>query len=321
MTDSSETSPRLLLVTADDFGIGPATSRGILDLAAAGVVTSTVLLVNYSFAGEGVTASRAAGCPLELGWHPCLTTDTPVLPPEQVPSLVGPDGRFRTLGQLLKRLAFGRVRAAEIEAEFRAQLSRFVELVGHPPANVNAHHHVHIFRPVNDSLRRVLADQTPRPFLRRVVEPFRTLRRVPGARLKRAFLSHYGKRAAGRQEAAGFPGNDVLAGVTDPPFVRAADFFERWLATAPGRVVELICHPGHFDPTLIGRDGELGSAAIDRRPWELESLARPEFRTAVRAAGFELVTAADIAGSHQGEGTLLRLPTPTRKRAPLHPAA
>ena len=32
---------------ADDFGIGPGTSQGILDLAAAGrLVTATVLLVN-----------------------------------------------------------------------------------------------------------------------------------------------------------------------------------------------------------------------------------------------------------------------------------
>src|SRR6516225_2972083 len=112
MSCPSDTPQRFLIVTADDFGIGPATSRGILDLAVAGVVTSTVLLVNSPFAAEGVVAWRAAGCPLELGWHPCLTTDAPVLPPERVPTLVGPDGRFRPLGQLLKRLMLGRVRAA-----------------------------------------------------------------------------------------------------------------------------------------------------------------------------------------------------------------
>ena len=99
---------RRLLVTADDFGIGPETSRGILELALRGTVTSTVLLVNSPFAEDGVAAWRKAGCPLELGWHPCLTLDSPVLPAERVPSLVGPDGRFSTLGQLLKRLLRGR---------------------------------------------------------------------------------------------------------------------------------------------------------------------------------------------------------------------
>ena len=100
---------RLLLVTADDFGIGPDTSRGILELGKLGVVTSTVLLVNSPFAAECVAAWRAAGCPLELGWHPCLTIDAPVLPPEQVPTLVNADGRFPRLGQLLKRVVRGRV--------------------------------------------------------------------------------------------------------------------------------------------------------------------------------------------------------------------
>jgi chitin disaccharide deacetylase len=286
---------RRLVVTADDFGIGPATSRGILDLATAGVVTSTVLLVNSPFAADGVAAWRVTGRPLELGWHPCLTIDAPILPAHRVPSLVEQDGRFPSLGQLLKRLALGRVRGPEIEAEFRAQYSRFLDLVGHPPTNVNAHHHIHVFRPVSDALLRVLANQKPLPFVRRVIEPFRTLRRVPGARVKRAFLSHFGRRAARRQEIAGFPGNDALVGVTDPPFVRAANFFERWLASATGRIVELICHPGYFDPTLAGRDGMLESASVHRRPWELESLGHSGFRIAVRAAGFELATAREVS--------------------------
>src|SRR5437764_12218616 len=103
---------RRLVVIADDYGIGPATSRGILDLAADGLVTGAVLLVNSPFAAEGVRCWRQAGTPMELGWHPCLTIDAPVLPPGAVPSLVGPDGRFHSLGRLMGRLAAGRGRAA-----------------------------------------------------------------------------------------------------------------------------------------------------------------------------------------------------------------
>src|SRR5947209_16873441 len=90
---------RFLVVTADDFGIGPATSRGILDLAARGKVTGTVLLVNSPHAAEAVRDWRRAGGPgrLDLGWHACLTLDRPVLPPRQVPSLVRPDGTFLSL--------------------------------------------------------------------------------------------------------------------------------------------------------------------------------------------------------------------------------
>lgn len=296
----SPDAPRFLLVTADDFGIGPETTRGILDLAARGAVTSTVLLVNSPFAEAAVTAWRAAGRPVELGWHPCLTIDAPVLPPSAVPSLVGPDGRFPRLGTLLKRLALGRVRVAEVEAEFRAQLVRFVELVGAPPANVNAHHHVHVFRPVDEALARALAGPY-RPFTRRVIESGQTLRRVPGARLKRVLLSWYGKRAARRQESAGLPGNDALLGVTDPPLTNDPAFFARWLSAAAGRFVELMCHPGHLDPALDGRDGTLADGHLHRRPREFALLARPSFLDAAGGAGFTLVTATELVAHTRGE--------------------
>lgn len=285
---------RYLLVTADDFGIGPETSRGILELAARGAVTSAVLLVNSPFAADAVARWRTARRRLELGWHPCLTLDAPILPPEQVPSLVDSQGRFRPLGRFLARLAWGRINAAEVEAEFRAQYRRFVDLVGHPPANVNAHHHVHVFRPIGAALARVLADQGSRPFVRRVVESGRTLRHVPGARLKRRLLSYFGRRAVRCLPLAELPGNESLIGLTDPPWVRDPQFFARWLRHAPGRLVELTCHPGHADATLLDRDGTFNDGRLHRRPAEWKLLADPAFPAAVRDAGFTLVTAAQM---------------------------
>ena len=279
---------RTLLVTADDFGIGPNTSRGILDLAHRGVVTSTVLLVNSPYAADGVNEWRKQGCPLELGWHPCLTLDSPLLPPGRIPSLVGADGRFLPLGQFLKRLIRGRIQSEEIEAEFRAQYHRYLDLVGEPPANVNAHHHVHIFGPVGRALRSVLGEVEPKPFIRRVVEPLRTLTGIRGARVKRLALTRFGRKAAKWQAAEGFPGAEWLLGITDPPFVHRDPFFAEWLAAAPGQRVELTCHPGILDATIEGRDGSLTDGQLHRRQREYHLLSQPEFAEAVRAAGFEL---------------------------------
>ena len=61
---------------------------------AARLITGTVLLVNSPHAEAAVSAWRRAGSRPELGWHPCLTLDAPILPPSRVPSLVAPDGRF-----------------------------------------------------------------------------------------------------------------------------------------------------------------------------------------------------------------------------------
>lgn len=292
-------SKRLLVVTADDYGIGPATSQGILELAVQGSVAAAVLLVNSPHAETAVGLWRKAGRPMELGWHPCLTIDRPVSPSGRVPSLVGPDGRFWSLGALIRRLLAGRVDAAEIEREFRAQLRRFRDLVGGPPPVVNTHHHVQVFPPVGAILASVLTSLRPRPYVRRIREPFWMLGAVPGARAKRLLLTTLGRRDARRLDRAGFPGNNWLAGVTDPPCVGDARFLTRWLARVPGRVVELTCHPGLRDETLLGRDCSPGDGQMERRVREFRLLCHESFRQACRAAGFRVAAPADVGGARR----------------------
>lgn len=281
---------RQLVIVADDFGIGPETDRGILELAAAGRVTGTTLLVNSPHAPAAVAAWNRAGRPLDLGWHPALTIDRPVLPPSLVPSLVRPDGSFWPLGTFLRRALFGRVNRGEVAAELAAQHRRFVELVGAPPVLVNSHQHVSLFPPVRRALHDVLSSRRDRPFVRRVREPWGLIARVPGARVKRAVLDRLGRRQARELDAAGFPGCEWLVGNTDPAFVTDPTFHARLLRHAPGAAVELVCHPGYHDATLVGRDAPAEHhPLVRRRVDELALLRRPELPDVIRDAGFELV--------------------------------
>jgi predicted glycoside hydrolase/deacetylase ChbG (UPF0249 family) len=284
---------RHLIVTADDFGIGPATSRGILELAKARVVTGTVLLVTSPYAEEAVQAWRQATMPLELGWHPCLTLDRPVLPAKRVPSLVGSDGCFHGLGAFLRRLSLGGIRTNEVAEELRAQVDRFRELVGHPPRLVNTHHHIQVFPPVGAILRELLIRQGTLPYLRRIHEPWRMLARIPGARVKRTVLSVLGRREARRQTRAGLPGNDWLGGITDPRCVTDPDFLTRWLRILPGRLLEWTCHPGHLDPTLLGRDCTADDGQMERRVREMALLSDPRFKDACERADLTLIAPTD----------------------------
>jgi predicted glycoside hydrolase/deacetylase ChbG (UPF0249 family) len=290
------TTARTLVVVADDFGIGPETTRGILELAARSVVTATALLVNSPYAESAVACWRGAGRPLELGWHPNLTLDAPVAPPGEVASLVDADGRLRPLRRFLPRLLLGRVRPDHVRRELEAQYRRFRELTGEAPALVNSHQHVSLFGPVGAILRDVLSRQSPRPFLRRVREPAATLCRIKGSRVKRGGLTLLGLRPARKQAREGFPGADWMMGIADPPQVRDPAFFTRWLATVPGRVVELMCHPGHPDPTLIGRDCGPSDGYLQRRVDEWHLLAQPGFLEACRRAGFRLAGASSLLG-------------------------
>jgi predicted glycoside hydrolase/deacetylase ChbG (UPF0249 family) len=280
---------RTLLVIADDYGIGLRVSDAILELARAGRVTGTALLANAPYAEPAVGAWRRAGMPVEMGWHPNLTLDAPVLPPKRVPSLVQPDGAFWPLSTFLRRCWLGRVNPAEVESELRAQLRQFNDLVGHPPRFVNTHQHISLFQPVAGILERLLRRQRPLPYVRRVREPWATWRRVPGARLKRWVLDRLGRWQSRRLDESGFPGNDWLAGITDPPATDDPQFFTRWLHYMPGDVVELMCHPGADDSALHGRTGET-PAMLRRRVRERQLLELPSFLEAVRAAGFQMLS-------------------------------
>jgi predicted glycoside hydrolase/deacetylase ChbG (UPF0249 family) len=279
---------RSLIVIADDYGMGPATSAGILELGMAGRITGSVLLVNSPYAEQAVQAWRSHGCPFDLGWHPCLTMDLPVLPVGQVPTLVNQEGQFWSLGRFLRQVLLGRISPGEVAAELRAQYRLFLDMVGRAPALVNSHQHAHLFPPVDRALFEVLRESGIRPYVRRVQEAYGMLTKIPGARLKRSVLGELGRRGARKQQAHGFPGNDWLAGITDPPWVQRPDYLTRWLSNIPGTVVELACHPGYWDPTLIGRDCEASDGKQQRRVDELEHLRHASFPEVCRRAGFTL---------------------------------
>lgn len=292
---------RFLVVIADDYGIGPETSRGILELAARNLVTGTVLLVNSPYAQDAVRSWRQSGSGLEMGWHPCLTLDAPCAPASRVPTLLGSDGRLLPLRRFLARLYLQQICPRQIEAELHAQYDRFLELVGHAPAVVNAHQHVSLFPPVGSILRRVLRERgTPLPYLRRVQEPWSMLGCIPGARKKRTLLTLLGRIETRHQVRDRFPGNDWLAGITDPPWVSDPGFFARWLALVPGRIVELACHPGRRDSTLIGRDCTEHDGLVQRRVDELRLLQQPNFLEVCRQAGFTLVSPTQLRAHQTG---------------------
>ena len=297
---SSMTCARSLLVVADDFGIGPETTRGILDLANLGRVTGTVLLVNSPHAESAVQAWRAARCPLEVGWHPCLTLDKPLLPPNRIKSLVDASGCFLSLGQFLLRSKTRRIDPVHVELELRAQLERFVALVGTSPRLVNFHHHLHVFAPVDRVLTTILRDLQPRPYLRRVTEDLSAILRVPGGRLKRLFLSWHGRRAVRALAPAGLPTNDTLAGISTPTSVLDPEYLTRWIRLVQGNVVELTCHPGHRDESLIGRDCTDKDGRVEARVEEFNHLSSPGFLATCAEVGLTIKKLPEILACSPG---------------------
>src|SRR5262245_34993293 len=101
---------RRLIVNADDLGLSPAINLGVVELHAAGVVTSASLMMNLPATADALALT--AGSDLDIGVHLNLTAGAPMT--RGVDSLVGPDGRFRDPAAQVGRLMRGRLRLDEV---------------------------------------------------------------------------------------------------------------------------------------------------------------------------------------------------------------
>src|SRR5574337_787269 len=122
-------APRLagmkqLVVNADDFGLTEGINRGILEAHRRGILTSTTLLANGA-ALESAVALAIESPQLGVGIHLNLTQGRPVSDPYRVPSLVDEGGCFfGGPASLARRILLGKVRPAEVEREFAAQIEK-----------------------------------------------------------------------------------------------------------------------------------------------------------------------------------------------------
>lgn len=140
--DAYAARPRLI-VTADDFGLHQAVNEAVERGCRDGVLRAASLMVAAPAASDAV--ARARRLPeLAVGLHLVLADGAPMLPPSEVPDLVGRDGRFGSdmARDGVKFFFLPHVRrqlAAEIRAQFEAYAATGLVL-----DHVNAHKHFHL---------------------------------------------------------------------------------------------------------------------------------------------------------------------------------
>lgn len=114
-----------LVVDADGFGLSAARNRGVLAAHRGGIVTSTSVLGNASDAAA-LMAELASAPGLGTGLLLTLVGGSPIARPQDVPSLVSPEGGFpaRAAG-VLAAWAKATLRGEDLEREFDAQIARW----------------------------------------------------------------------------------------------------------------------------------------------------------------------------------------------------
>jgi len=285
--DDDDEAPQIhLVVNADDFGLSPAISRGILRAHRDGIVTSTSLLGNVPDL-LGTRALLAEAPNLGVGVHLTLTGGAPVSPPDQVPSLVGPDGRFHSRGRdFIADFVRGRISPEHIERELDAQVARIRE-AGIAVDHLDTHHHLGFLPAIGRAVEQVahrhgvagIRSAVERPTLAWVTEPRRGLE--AGLLTGLAWLT---RRQLGARRHGPQSWGYVEAGHLDE--IRILEIIGR---LGPGQH-ELICHPGEEDPEAASVE-EPGRY---QRTAELASLTSEKVHRALGLRAIQLCRWGDL---------------------------
>ena len=273
-----------LVVNADDFGMSPAVTRGILESYEGGIVTSTTVMIGMPGAVEAVRDAVVNAPDLGLGLHITIAAGRcqPVLPAAEVSTLVREDGCFYDNPVWWER--YDSFHPDELQREIEAQCSRFIEAAGRHPDHLDSHYHSAYLHPAALRATFNLAARYNIPVRR----PF------GGA----SSLEEGLKRIGSEQQ------RDALRRVfAELPMPRSTDrFIDLRPDMSPDQVVamlqaipdhtttEMLCHPGYVDAALESVD-----TYTTGRESEVRLLTNPAVSAAIHQFGIELIRFGSLA--------------------------
>ncbi|MFB0536661.1 MAG: carbohydrate deacetylase [Anaerolineae bacterium] len=273
-----------LIVNADDYGRTAGVVEGILRAHQQGIVTSTTAMMNMP--GIQDALRRAQSCPeLGLGVHLVFSAWRPLLPPEQIPSLVDADGAFLSQKAIWTRPEA--VQRDELRAELTAQVERFQALTGHAPDHLDCHHFVHC-HPLFFAIYVELAAQWDLP-IRAPFPPEEALGQAAATvPLIEDFLPSEVRDMLHQDrdlmQASGVRHPDHFMGSFYGEETVTLENLLAILENLSEGTTELLCHPGLADEQLLAQ-----SLYGRPREKELELLCHPRVRDKLDELGIELV--------------------------------
>ena len=236
-----------LLVNADDFGRHVLIDRAVAECVERGCLRSATLMPGGKAFDDAVETALAHPA-LGVGIHFTLVNGYPVLPPEEIPSLVTEDGVFYDdYIHFVKHFLAGRVAMEDVQRELAAQAA--MAKTGLSLTHVDSHQHMHvlpgIFTAVLDAAEAIHIDavRIPRTPL------FAGASGSLGQLIGRAGLATLAMLAGREAKRRGFRTPDHFAGIVAGEAVSEPHLRHIIETLKPG-VTEVMMHPGTDTVTL-----------------------------------------------------------------------
>ncbi|WP_350344081.1 chitin disaccharide deacetylase [Proteinivorax tanatarense] len=246
-----------LIINADDLGLTEGCNRGIIECIKTGVVTSTTLMVNMPQAANAIKMALNNNIN-ELGLHLTLTSGSPILPPEKVPTLVDSRGKFyRSIDRLLKVMDI-----EDVKKELEAQTAFYINY-GLKLSHIDSHHHVHTHEVIKQIVAQIaLKNRVP---VRQTNEEMKNwLRGLGVATTDTCIMDFYGE--------------DI-----------SVEKLKEHILSAKNGIIEVMSHPGYVDCNLK----KISSYNLQREQ-ELSILKDNQFMEWLSENKIELVSFTDI---------------------------
>ncbi|MGF6772308.1 hopanoid biosynthesis associated protein HpnK [Paraburkholderia sp. GAS199] len=268
-------SARLLIVTADDFGLHERVNMAVEHAHRHGVLTTASLMIGAPAAQDAV--ARARKLPhLRVGLHLVLADGDAVAPRAEIKALLDERGRFGSdMAHDGVRFFFLPHVRKQLAREIRAQFEAFAR-TGLSLDHVNTHKHFHLHPTVLDLILEIGRDYGLRamrlPYEVGAPVWLKPWLWIVRRKLTRANIAH----------------NDFVVGIA-----RSGQMDEAaWLAALqnlPHGVVEIYCHPA-----LAGDFPLTASMQFYRHADELQALTSARVAAAIRASSLRLGGFVDV---------------------------
>lgn len=130
-----------LIITADDYGMSKAVNEAIDAGIDAGLITSTNVMTNMPFYKDAIKLKNNKE--VSVGLHWVLACGKPILPRDEISTLVAENGEFYPYPEFRQRLRKKLISFSDIKKELIAQYNLYYELMGEPDY-WNTHQNTHV---------------------------------------------------------------------------------------------------------------------------------------------------------------------------------